>query len=80
MAGLTEGESAAADRFSLRLAPGDCVLKISDGVCPRPEDAWLRARLARFDGTSPKELTQELVTRDLKDVTNDLNCLPSSRQ
>ena len=65
-AGLAEGEAEALDRFSLRLSPGDCVLMISDGVCPGPEDGWLRERFARFDGTSPKDLARELVTRELK--------------
>lgn len=74
-AGLAEGESAALDRFSLRLAPGDCVLMISDGVCPGPEDAWLRGRLAQFDGTSPKDLARELVTQDRKDATDDRTAL-----
>lgn len=74
-AGLAEGESSALDRFPLRLSPGDCVLMISDGVCPGPEDGWLRERLAGFDGTSPKELARELVTRDLKDATDDRTAL-----
>ena len=74
-AGLAEGESAAVDRFSLRLVPGDCVLMISDGVCPGTEDTWLRERLAQFDGTSPKELARELVTRDWKDATDDRTAL-----
>ena len=74
-AGLAEGEPAALDRFSLRLAPGDCVLMISDGVCPGPEDAWLRGRLAQFDGTSPKDLARELVTQDRKDATDDRTAL-----
>ena len=74
-AGLAEGEGSALDRFPLRLNPGDCVLMISDGVCPGPEDGWLRERLAGFDGTSPKELARELVTRDLKDATDDRTAL-----
>ena len=74
-AGLAEGDPAALDRFSLRLAPGDCVLMMSDGVCPGPEDGWLRERLAGFDGTSPKELARELVTHDLKDATDDRTAL-----
>ncbi|WP_251317312.1 SpoIIE family protein phosphatase [Flintibacter muris] len=74
-AGLAEGEPAALDRFSLRLAPGDCVLMISDGVCPGPEDGWLRERLARFSGESPKDLARELVTRDLKEATDDRTAL-----
>lgn len=74
-AGLAEGEPSALDRFSLRLSPGDCVLMMSDGVCPGPEDGWLREQLARFDGTSPKELARELVTRDLKEATDDRTAL-----
>ena len=74
-AGLAEGEPEALDRFTLRLSPGDCVLMISDGVCPGPEDGWLRERFARFDGTSPKDLARELVTRDLKDATDDRTAL-----
>ena len=74
-AGLAEGEPEAVDRFDLRLSPGDCVLMISDGVCPGPEDGWLRERLAQFDGTSPKDLARELVTRDPKDATDDRTAL-----
>lgn len=74
-AGLAEGESSALDRFALRLAPGDCVLMISDGVCPGPEDGWLRERLAGFDGESPKDLARELVTQDPKDATDDRTAL-----
>ncbi len=74
-AGLAEGEPEAMDHFSLRLSPGDCVLMVSDGVCPGPEDGWLRERLGRFDGTSPKDLARELVTRDLKDATDDRTAL-----
>ena len=74
-AGLAEGESDALDRFSLRLFPGDCVLMVSDGVCPGQEDGWLREMLAQFDGASPKELARELVTRDLKEATDDRTAL-----
>jgi stage II sporulation protein E len=74
-AGLAEGEASALDRFSLRLVPGDCVLMVSDGVCSGAEDGWLRERLTQFDGTSPKDLARELVTRDLKDATDDRTAL-----
>ena len=74
-AGLAEGEGTALDRFPLRLGAGDCVLMISDGVCPGPEDSWLRERLAGFDGESPKDLARELVTRDLQDATDDRTAL-----
>ena len=49
---LAEGEPDALDRFSLRLFPGDCVLMVSDGVCPGQEDGWLREMLAQFDGAN----------------------------
>ena len=74
-AGLAEGEVSALDQFSLRLAPGDCVLMASDGVCSGPEDGWLRERFAHFDGESPKDLARELVTHDLKDATDDRTAL-----
>ena len=74
-AGLAEGEASALDRFSLRLVPGDCVLMVSDGVCSGAEDGWLRERLTQFDGASPKDLARELVTRDLKDATDDRTAL-----
>ena len=31
--------------------------------------------LTQFDGTSPKDLARELVTRDLKDATDDRTAL-----
>ena len=48
---------------------------VSDGVCPGQEDGWLREMLAQFDGASPKELARELVTRDLKEATDDRTAL-----
>ncbi len=74
-AGLAEGEASALDQFTLRLAPGDCVLMVSDGVSSGLEDGWLRDQLARFDGESPKDLARELVTRDLKEATDDRTAL-----
>ena len=47
----------------------------SDGVCSGLEDEWLREVFAKFDGTSPKDLARELVTRDLKDTTDDRTAL-----
>ena len=60
-AGLADGEGARPDCISLRLEPGDCVLMVSDGVCPDQEDGWLRGRLADFDGGSPKDLARALL-------------------
>ena len=74
-AGLAEGDSAALDRFTLRLSPGDCVLMASDGVASGGEDGWLRECLAQFDGASPKDLARELVTRDRTDATDDRTAL-----
>ena len=48
---------------------------ISDGVCSGLEDGWLRERFTQFDGESPKDLARELVTRDLKDATDDRTAL-----
>ena len=47
----------------------------SDGVCPGPEDGWLREAFAKFGGESPKDLARELVTRDWKDATDDRTAL-----
>ena len=74
-AGLAEGELSAVDRFSLRLGPGDCVLMVSDGVCSGTEDGWLREKFQQFSGDSPKDLARELVTRDLKEATDDRTAL-----
>ena len=74
-AGLAEGTAEALDQFALRLSPGDCVLMASDGVCPGPEDGWLRERFAQFDGASPKDLARELVTQDRADATDDRTAL-----
>ena len=74
-AGLAEGTAEALDQFALRLSPGDCVLMASDGVCPGPEDGWLRERFAQFDGASPKDLARELVTQDRSDATDDRTAL-----
>ena len=68
-------EEPPLDHFSLRLAPGDCVLMISDGVCGGEEDGWLRERLAGFDGASPKDLARELVTSSPQQATDDRTAL-----
>ncbi len=74
-AGLAEGDASALDQFSLRLAPGDCVLMISDGVCSGLEDGWLREQFAKFDGESPKDLARDLVTQNLMETTDDRTAL-----
>ena len=68
-------EETPLDHFSLRLAPGDCVLMISDGVCGGEEDGWLKERFAQFDGTSPKDLARELVTNSPQQATDDRTAL-----
>ena len=68
-------EEPPLDHFSLRLAPGDCVLMISDGVCGGEEDGWLKERFARFDGASPKDLARELVTSSPQEATDDRTAL-----
>lgn len=61
-AGLAEGEQGALDQFTLKLAPGDTVLMVSDGICGAGEDQWVKDKLAQFDGASPKDLARELIT------------------
>ena len=74
-AGLAGGESGALDQFSLRLAPDDCVLMVSDGVCGTGDDSWLRDKLAAFDGESPKDLARELILQSPREVTDDRTAL-----
>ena len=74
-AGLAEGDSSALDHFTLRLAPGDCVLMVSDGICGAGEDGWLRERLKEFDGVSPKDLARDLITHSPQDATDDRTAL-----
>lgn len=74
-AGLGEGGQPPLDQFSLRLAPGDCVLMVSDGVCGAEDDQWVRERLAAFDGASPKDLARELITHSPQEATDDRTAL-----
>jgi len=75
-AGLAEGESSAAlDQFAIRLAPGDTVLMVSDGICGAGDDGWLKEKLAEFDGTSPKDLARELITESPQEATDDRTAL-----
>lgn len=74
-AGLGEGDSLPLDHFSLRLAPGDSVLMVSDGVCGGEEDGWVRERLAAFDGASPKDLARDLITGSPQQATDDSTAL-----
>ncbi len=74
-AGLAEGSLSALDRFPLSLAPGDTVLMISDGVCSPEEDGWLKDKLGKFDGKSPKDLARELITDSPQEATDDRTAL-----
>ena len=74
-AGLAEGEQGALDQFTLKLAPGDTVLMVSDGICGAGEDQWVKDKLAQFDGASPKDLARELITDSPKEVTDDRTAL-----
>ena len=74
-AGLAEGDAGALDRFTLRLSPGDCVVMVSDGICGTGEDSWLRDKLAKFDGASPKDLARELITDSPQEATDDRTAL-----
>lgn len=73
-AGVADGEEISFDCFSLKLQPGDTVLMVSDGVCGA-EDGWLRDKLARFDGASPKDLARELITDSPQEATDDRTAL-----
>ena len=73
--GLAEGEASALDHFTLRLAPGDCVLMVSDGICGSGDDGWLRERLKQFDGASPKDLARDLITHSPQNATDDRTAL-----
>lgn len=74
-AGLAEGDPSALDHFTLRLAPGDCVLMVSDGICGTGDDKWLKERLEQFDGQSPKDLARELITHSPQEATDDRTAL-----
>jgi len=74
-AGLAEGTASALDRFPLSLEPGDTVLMISDGVASPEDDGWLRDKLQKFDGESPKDLARELICDSPQDATDDRTAL-----
>ena len=74
-AAKAEGEQGALDQFTLKLAPGDTVLMVSDGICGAGEDQWVKDKLAQFDGASPKDLARELITDSPKEVTDDRTAL-----
>lgn len=70
-AGLAEGREEAVDKFALRLAPGDHVLMVSDGICGTGEDGWLMERLRDFKGDSPRQLAAQLITQSPREATDD---------
>ena len=74
-AGLAEGSESAIDRFSFRLAPGDCVLMVSDGVCTAGDDGWAQDQLRAFDGGSPKELARALIAQAPAEPPDDRTAL-----
>ncbi len=74
-AGLAEGSLSSLDRFPLSLVPKDVVLMISDGVCSPEQDGWLRDKLSKFDGSSPKDLARALITDSPQEATDDCTAL-----
>lgn len=74
-AGLAPSEHAVPDHTRLRLEAGDCVLMVSDGIAGTGDDAWVRERLAKFDGESPKELARSLITDSPEGATDDRTAL-----
>ena len=73
-AGLSEGRGGP-DKIPVQLAPGDCVLMVSDGIAGTGDDGWIRERFAAFDGKSPKELARDLIARSPQEVTDDRTAL-----
>ena len=74
-AGLSAGGEARPDKLPLQLAPGDCVLMVSDGVTGTGDDGWLQQRFARFKGDSPKELARVLIADSPQGATDDRTAL-----
>ncbi len=74
-AGLADNGGEGVDRFALCLSPGDCVLMVSDGVCPSDEDSWLMEDLRKFGNGSPRELAARLVARGGTQATDDRTAL-----
>ena len=70
-AGMTGQGNARPDCTRLSLEQGDCVVMVSDGVCPVWEDGWLRERLAAFRWGSPKDLARELVEAGQEKAADD---------
>ena len=68
-------ESGGAEAFELRLAAGDCVLMMSDGICGTGDDGWVCRRLEEFDGTGARELARDLVVRSPGEATDDRTAL-----
>lgn len=74
-AGLELEGDNAPDYTRVKLEVGDVVLMVSDGVCTAQEDGWLRARLAAFQGDSPKDLARALVEEGGATATDDRTAL-----
>ena len=73
--GMSAQGEGRPDRARLRLEPGNCVLMVSDGVCADGEDGWLQARLAAFDGVSPKDLAHAVIEASPQGGTDDRTAL-----
>lgn len=61
-AGLMTRPDGKPDVFPLELGAGDCMVMVSDGISAGKEDGWLERTLEEFDGLSPRELSQRLLT------------------
>ena len=48
---------------------------VSDGVAGTGEDGWLRERLSKFTGDSPKELAADLIAHSPQGATDDRTAL-----
>ncbi|MCD7829819.1 MAG: SpoIIE family protein phosphatase, partial [Clostridiales bacterium] len=60
-AGLEMDRESAPDVSRFRLAAGDLLLLVTDGITDGEGDDWLRAMLAQYRGESPRELAQAIL-------------------
>lgn len=61
-AGLQSAANADVTRFTLQ--PGDLAVLMSDGVTDGSEDGWIKEQIRGFQGDSPKDLAQLLLSRE----------------
>ncbi|MCD8353410.1 MAG: SpoIIE family protein phosphatase [Clostridiales bacterium] len=60
-AGLETDRESAPDVSRFRLAAGDLLLLVTDGVTDGEGDDWLRSMIVQYRGESPRELAQAVL-------------------